>query len=162
MFTIFSCSQTNQCGQSTESAVNIKLLKNSNHEIEDTMTYKLSVFGLNHSDTLINNMLYNDSLDVTNIRLPLAPDINECRFVLIFDSVPERVLSTDTFVRYHLYIDTLTFIYSEKLKLISPECGFTYEFRLNQNATTHHAIDSIAIIQPVITGGNEENLEIFL
>jgi hypothetical protein len=58
--------------------------------------------------------------------------------------------------------DTLIFSHSKKLKLVSHECGFTYQFdslEIEQYST--NIIDSVKIIDSIVTTDYHENIRIY-
>ena len=84
-------------------------------------------------------------------------------FTLITDTifVPDTTLIDHFITKY--YRDTMIIDYSHKLKLVSPQCGFVTVFQLNQIVSSHNAIDSTQIKNPVIDiDNNEENIKIFI
>jgi hypothetical protein len=160
--TIYSCVQKEICSQATEPIISIGFYSQKNGEIEDTLLFDLTAKGINRPDTLPDSLPYKNVKNIKNIKLPLAPDKDQCSFILDFDSVPEIIRGTDTTTVYHSFIDTIHFSYSRQLKLLSPECGFTMDLNLKLPIYSRNAIDSIVVVQPNIQAGNEENVKIFL
>jgi hypothetical protein len=125
------------------------------------LKFSLTATGINRPDSFPDSSVYKQYKNVS-IKLPLAPSANSCGFVLFFDSIPEIIIHKDTFYFYNSFTDTIFFQYTGKPKLLSPDCGFIMEFKIENVSHTHHGIDSIFLIQPNINTSNEENLKIFL
>lgn len=87
--------------------------------------------------------------------------------------VPLRVTTRSTqyaMWRYHvsadgdstLLRDTITFNYEPVPYYSSRECGAMYNFDMSTVTTTHHGIDSVALVQPVVTNELRESLRVYL
>lgn len=70
------------------------------------------------------------------------------------------VISVNTNVNV-VVSDTLTIDYTSSPYFASAECGAMYKFNINGVAATHNIIDSIALVQPVVTNVNVESLRVY-
>lgn len=59
------------------------------------------------------------------------------------------------------YNDTLQFVYTSHPWLVSEECGASYRYRITQMLYTRHIIDSVAILDSMITNLDRETIRIF-
>jgi hypothetical protein len=57
--------------------------------------------------------------------------------------------------------DTIEFLYSSSIHLLSKECGYTFFFDLDTVLYSRNIIDSLSIVKKTITTFNEENMHIF-
>jgi hypothetical protein len=161
-----SCEQNINCDQEKQSHFNIGFYTHKNGEVKDSLIDNFTLNGIDRPDSLPDSILYNAVNNINRILLPPAPNQDYCDFVLFFDSIPEiHTINTvvppvDTVIYIAIY-DTISLRYTRKLRLISPECGFTNDYKLEQITTSHNAIDSASIIKQEITSGYEENIKIF-
>jgi hypothetical protein len=79
------------------------------------------------------------------IILPLSP-ADTTSFVITFDTT----------------VDTLTFFHETFKKYDSMETGFYYDFKIKSVEQTHHRIESIQIIDSLVTKDWHENIELYL
>ena len=57
--------------------------------------------------------------------------------------------------------DTLTLAYRPIPYFASAECGAMYNFEITSVTTTHHSIDSVQVVKPVIDNGSDVALRVF-
>jgi len=100
----------------------------------------ITVFGIG-KDT---NKLYNKSVKISAISLPLDASSETCGFVMIINGIT----------------DTLKFTYSRYPHLISKECGITFFYILESHQWSGTAVDSIIIMNANITTFHGENIRI--
>jgi hypothetical protein len=77
--------------------------------------------------------------------LPLSPN-DITRFLISFDS----------------QVDTLTFIHETFQKYDSMETGFYFEFKIISIGSSHHRIDSIELLDSLVTKNWHENIKLYL
>lgn len=58
--------------------------------------------------------------------------------------------------------DTLTMVYTASPYFASEECGAAYRYRLHQVDYTRHMLDSVAVLDSLITNVDCERLQLFL
>jgi hypothetical protein len=158
--TLFRCSE--QCSQSIESSANIRFIAVSNSRVQSTPVFNLTATGIDRPDSFPDSSIYKNAQKSSKIKVPFDPNADRCSYMFFFDSIPERIIHKDTFLFYHSFRDTIHFIYSRKLKLLTPECGFIMEFRIDSVVFTHNGIDSVSVTQPDINTSNEENIKIYI
>jgi len=89
--------------------------------------------------------LYANSKNLTKITLPLRQDIE----------------TTDYILTYHQLNDTLSIRHSNTQQFVSVECGCASLHDILSVQTTHHWIDSIAIVETSINRTGATNIQIF-
>ncbi len=85
------------------------------------------------------------------------------------DSVIQEIIfplttkeSTTYQIKFDSKIDTITFIHQTSQKYASMETGFYYEYKLKSIEYTKHRIDSIQIIDSLVTQKWHENITLYL
>lgn len=136
----FSCESEESCEQSTISALNAGFYSIVDSLPESITIDNFSVFGVGREDSL----LFNQANSVSSFVLPLSPSCDTTKFVL--------TVGTET--------DTITFMYSRELHLLSMECGFTTYFYIEKTENTFNVIDSISVVKKNVTTGDDENIQI--
>jgi len=58
--------------------------------------------------------------------------------------------------------DTIIFLYSRELYLLSMECGFTTYYYIERIDNTSNTIDSVSVVNEKVTTGDDENIQIYL
>jgi hypothetical protein len=79
------------------------------------------------------------------IILPLSPN-DTTSFVITFDAT----------------MDTLTFLHETFKKYDTMETGFYYDFKIKSIESTHHRVESVQIIDSLVTKDWHENIELYL
>lgn len=100
---------------------------------------KITVWGIG-----LENLWVRDSV-LQEIILPLS-DNDTTSYLIWFDSQP----------------DTIRFIHETTQKYASMESGFYYEYKLRSIDCTHHRIDSIRILDSLVTKKWNENIKLYL
>ena len=85
---------------------------------------------------------------VQEVYLPLRVGVSSTQWV--FDYNTEGVIS-----------DTLSLTYEAIPYFSSVECGAMYNFKLNKVTVTHHVIDSVAVVKPVIDNVADVAIRLF-
>jgi hypothetical protein len=139
---IYSCDAP-PCEDSDGVNVNIGFYKFDGKALKDTLIDSLNIFLKNDSLTHFwdGTKIKTDSVD-----LPLSMLTDSSTFIFRFDS--------------SVY-DTITFRYTQYLKLVSHECGFVNFFNITSCETTTNRIDSVWIRKDLVEYGNEENVKIY-
>ena len=101
----------------------------------------LSVRGLGREDSL----LYAAVNNTRTISLPMNGVASESGFIIDFDQGT----------------DTIWFSYEVVPFFLSPECGFIFEFDLQEISHTRNLIDSVIIVTSRITTLDETNILIY-
>ncbi|MCF0218415.1 MAG: hypothetical protein HUK14_01410 [Muribaculaceae bacterium] len=57
--------------------------------------------------------------------------------------------------------DTLVFEYSAHPYLVSQECGASFRYKIKKLTATHHLIDSVVILDSMITNVDRETLKVY-
>ena len=133
---IISCTPES-CLEKTESFLDASFY------IGDTATPpdSLTIFGAGRDTSKI----YSSKAAVKIANLPLDPQTGSSVFVIKINGTT----------------DTLSFSYYSYPHLISRECGYTYYHNIEPPVFTMHIIDSIRVINKVITPKDEENIRIY-
>ena len=138
----FSCESDESCEQSTVSVLNAGF-----YTVVDSLPISASVgnftvYGIGRADSLI----YDQASSVGSFGLPLSPSCDTTGFVL--------TMGTET--------DTIIFLYSRELHLLSLECGFTTYYYIERINNTSNTIDSVSVVNEKVTTGDDENIQIYL
>ncbi len=138
----FSCESEESCEQSTVSALNAGFYTIVDSLPESTKIDNFTVYGIGRADSLI----YDQASSVGNFILPLSPSCDTTGFVF--------TLGAET--------DTVIFLYSRELHLLSMECGFVTYYYIEKIDNTSNTIDSVIVVNEKVTTGNDENIQIYL
>lgn len=86
---------------------------------------------------------------VNEVYFPLRPSTDFCQFELNYnvDGIPT---------------DTISIRYSSKPAFASVDCGAMLNFEISKFDYTRHAIDSVALVRPVVTNENAVTFRIFM
>lgn len=90
-----------------------------------------------------------DNESVSELYLPLPPAAKECQFEFNYNT--EGAPS-----------DTLTLHYTATPAFAGVDCGAMYYFEITSHRHTHHAIDSVALVNPLVTNANAVTFRIFM
>lgn len=100
-----------------------------------------SLFLLNGSSPV-----YSTVVNATSFTLPLNPATDSAKYLIsVTGSSP----------------DTLTIVYTTQSVNLSLDCGNIFENNITALRTTTHTLDSVKIVQPVITNEPLENARIY-
>jgi len=105
----------------------------------------LTIVGIDSLGQLIDSVLYNNSKNISSVKLPLNKFSKESKFLLILNDE----------------LDTITIHYTNHLQYLSFECGSIITHTIDTVYATSHFIDSLTIVEPDITTLDVENLQIF-
>lgn len=139
---IYSC-EAPPCADSYGVRVNVGFYHFDGNALKDTLIDSLKIYLKNDSSTLFFNGM---TTRTDSIALPLSMLADSSTFVFQFDS---------------LATDTLTFKYTQYLKLVSHECGFVNFFNITSLETTNHRIDSVWVRKTLVEYGTNENIKIY-
>ena len=138
----FSCESDESCEQSTASVLNAGFYTIVDSIPKLKKINDFTVYGISREDSLI----YDQASSVGSFDLPLSPNCDTTGFVF--------TMGTET--------DTIIFLYSRELHLLSMECGFTTFYYIEKINNTTNTIDSVSVINKKVTTGDDENIQIFL
>jgi hypothetical protein len=89
--------------------------------------------------------LWADKTSMTKITLPLSPN-DTTSYLITFDSTT----------------DTITFLHETYQKYLSMETGFYFEYKLRSIEYSHNRIDSVQIIDSLVTTKWHENIKLYI
>ncbi len=138
----YSCESEKKCELSTVSILNAGFYSVPDSIPEAVFVDDLTIYGIGREDSLI----YDQASSVGSFVLPLSPSCDTTGFVF--------TLGADT--------DTIIFLYSRELHLLSMECGFTTYYYIERIDNTSNVIDSISVVNEKVTTGDDENIQIYL
>lgn len=144
---ISSCVKQDICDDDSQSylVAGFKTL-NADDEVTDTTLADLSIYGIREGKT--DSLLY-DSVSVSEVGLPLDPNMDFSHFVL----------------SNGISHDTLQLTYTSEIYLVSYTCGFAVRFTLDQYRNTGSWIGDMELISGEIDAeleSNETHLWIYL
>lgn len=138
----FSCESEESCEQSTVSALNAGFYSIQDSIPESTTVDNFTIYGIGSEDSLI----YDQASSVGSFILPLSPSCDTTGFVFTLGAAT----------------DTVTFLYSRELHMLSMECGFVTYYYIERIDNTSNTIDSISVVNKKVTTGDDENIQIYL
>lgn len=154
------CSSNKICTQPTESYVILGFYSLFSGGSEDTAAYRLTVSGTPPPDS--NPLLYSNRANQKKIVLPLSNELDYSSFLLTF-KVPDTIPVDDTFrIEYPEFTDEVTLFYQRNLRLVSPECGFSYEYQIDSVLFERTIIRNLEIINATVTPDEIEHIKIYL
>jgi len=136
------CQMSSKCTESITVNLHASFVTLVNSTDRDTTLSGLEIYGVGREDSILTT----GKTSVRNIDLPLAPDRDSCSYVFLYNSIA----------------DTLCFSYIRTVRLLSFECGFIQEYHDLKVTTTFHHLDSVAVINSLVTNTDDENLKIYL
>ena len=89
---------------------------------------------------------------VSECYLPLRATVNTTQYELRYGTEEGKASVADT----------ITFNYKPVPYFSSHECGAMYNFEVSSLTTTHHVIDSVTLVNPVITNTTNVALRIYI
>jgi hypothetical protein len=152
-----SCTKEDFCINDVVAYLNIGFYTWQNGERMTKTIKKFTANGIS-SDSLI----YNSKSNVKTIALPLSNRSDSSKFIFTFIVEIPAENEEDPPVN-QTFTDTIDFIYTRHMYLVSPLCGFAFNYNLLNSYSTHNYIDSVLIVnQHVIINPEEkvENIEI--
>lgn len=99
-----------------------------------------------------DSLLYPSGMKLSQIYLPLRSTVNSTSF---FFHYTQKAIA-DTRLN-----DTITLGYTSTPYFVSEECGAMYRYNITSVAYTRHIIDSLAVIDSLITNTDIERIKIF-
>jgi hypothetical protein len=138
LFLLLSCTPQ-PCIEESVSAVKGSFYITGSDKVQTADSVTLYGIGV---DTV---MLYDKSINISKIEMPLNPDEETSSFLLKTNGIS----------------DTITFTYTSFPYLVSKECGFTFYHTIESVTSTKNLIDTVLIRYSTITTGDEENIRIF-
>ena len=136
-----ACDDDLRCIETVDNNMIVGFYKVVNKTVSDTTLNDVSVWGKSSPDTLI----YNSADKIKKLRLPLDSSTDSSEFELQFGS----------------YSGSLRVVYEQEMKQISIECGFYSEYTITRGLYSDLPVDSVVIVNPIVTSTNEENIRIY-
>lgn len=130
------------CEESSTVQSGIGFYTLSSGQQQDTTLPQLSVIARG----AMQDSLYSQEA-LSNIDLPLNENADSSIFSLQPDGTG--------------IADTLRIRYKRQLTFLSPGCGFVTFFTIDTVITTHHHIDSVAIVSKKVINLNAENIQLY-
>lgn len=109
---------------------------------------KISIGGVDAPD---DSLIVNNS-SASEVYLPFRAEYDETRFYIHYH---QRGIDDPA------YNDTLTFRYDRVPYFASEECGAMYKYEITDFTSTYHLIDSVALLDVVITNADREKIRIY-
>jgi len=135
-----ACNPSKRCLEETDVFMHVRFVTTDEGEDRDTTLQEAQIYGVGREDSLL---AYGS---IHKIDLPLNAHYDSTAFVIVSDTLK----------------DTLTCRYTRTTRLLSFECGFIAEFHDLQLQITHHFLDSVTVINPLVTNTDDENVKIYL
>lgn len=140
---VISCEDYKDCNSPVKTSLGVGFFHMVDQKEVDSTLPALTMFGLGREDSLLA-----DKERVDKVFVPLDQTRDETSFFLRPDSTRQNG-------------DTILIRYKRNLHFVSSGCGFTTFYQLDTLISTHHIIDSIALVNKKITTTNATNLKIF-
>jgi hypothetical protein len=137
---IYSC-ETPRCEDSDGVKANIGFYHFDGKALQDTLIDSLDIYLKNDSATH-----FLEETKIGSVSLPLSMIADSSTFIFKYGSASS---------------DTITFRYTQYMKLVSHACGFVNYFNIISYETTTNQIDSIWIRKDLVEYGTEENIKIY-
>jgi len=106
----------------------------------------LTVNGVDSLGSIVDSILYNNSKNVSVIKLPLNKFSNESKFIIRFNNSIQ-----DTLIVFHTNYD----------QYLSFECGMIRNHLIDTVLITNHFVDSVKIEEHNVSTIDAEHLQIF-
>lgn len=113
---------------------------------------KLKISGVNIGGVGAETLLLGRSESASQVYLPLRSTLTSTAFYLNY--------ATDSITGYQ-YNDTITFDYESIPYFVSEECGAMYYYKVGELQSTHLLIDSVKLLEPLITNTDVERVKIY-
>jgi hypothetical protein len=112
----------------------------------DTITVRgIEIDSITGNEKQVDSLLYNHTLNISKIFLPLHKFINKSRYLINLNGI------SDTMTIYHTNYD----------QYLSLECGCIKIHNIDSIHTTKHFIDSIRIVVSNVNNVNAEHIHIY-
>jgi Family of unknown function (DUF6452) len=141
-----ACTNDETCRKNRYVSLQVSLYKVALNPLNNTLVASawsadsISVQGIG-----VDSILYKNSKKISQINLNLKKLDNQTAYQLIINKV----------------IDTLTVTHTNTTEFLSLECGCLKTYKIDSVFVTHHAIDSIQIINHQVNTDNATNIRIF-
>lgn len=99
-----------------------------------------------------DSLLINNGSDVNSVYLPLRSTQSATAYFIHYE---QKALSDPRFN------DTITFHYTSIPYFVSEECGAMFRYSISSYSYTRHLIDSVGIIDTLITNADIERIRIY-
>lgn len=99
-----------------------------------------------------NDTLILDNTNAKQVYLPFRSQFNSTAFYIHYNQFA---------ISSPLLNDTITFNYNPLPYFVSEECGAMYQYTIKNVAYTHHLIDSVVIIDSIISNVDIERIKIY-
>lgn len=113
---------------------------------------KLKISGINIGGVGVETLLLSSSESAAQVYLPLRSTQSSTAFYFNY--------GTDSITGYQ-YNDTITFDYESIPYFVSEECGAMYYYKVGKLQSTHLLIDSVKLLEPLITNTDVERVKIY-
>jgi len=160
-----SCSKENLCLFDTIAYMKISFysLDEDEGEFVETPVDTFSAAGVLPGSLIY---FYNAKTRLSDISLPLSNLSDTTRYIFSFNSEQMFIdtLTDDTTFTYDPILDTIDFVYLRQLYMITPVCGFGYNYELEEVFSTDNFVDSTRINYPQVllkSQGDAENIQLF-
>ncbi len=154
LFFLISCEEGTNCDASIN-AVKIKFKKELLKNTKDTTITGFGARGI--YPEIKDSILYNNDDKFLTTTLPLSKNSDTSVYEFYFYHPKDTILNT-TFK-----IDTVFFVYSRKVELVSSDCGFVIRFDLKSVLLkSNRVIKGITLKKPVIDNLTDPNVEVIL
>jgi hypothetical protein len=90
----------------------------------------------------------------SQVYLPFRADATSTAFYINYVFSDESLNTT-------AWNDTITFHYTASPYFASSECGAMYQYLISSVDCTHHIVDSVAVVDPLITNVESERIKIY-
>lgn len=140
---VASCENYKDCNSPVETALGLSFNQVVDEVKKDSILPALTMYGIGREDSLLA-----DEGRTSGIYVPLDQNRDMTRFYIR----PDTTMNNG---------DTLTLQYKRTLSFVSSGCGFTTLFDLDTAYSTHHYIDSIALVNRKIIPSNAINIQIY-
>lgn len=88
----------------------------------------------------------------SQVYLPMRPSADQVAWMIEY-----KQIALDTY----LLNDTIRIGYQPIAYFASQECGAMYAYRIRSLSTTHHVIDSVTVIDSLVTNIDQESIKIY-
>ena len=136
------CQHAPKCLEPYDVYLHARFVTLAGTQEKDTLLMNADIYGIDREDSLITA----GKESFSKIDFPPDPDRDYCSFVF----------------RYNGLSDTLVFSYLRSVRLLSYECGFIQEYENLGVEYTMHQIDSIAVVDTLVSNKDDENIKIYL
>lgn len=109
----------------------------------------ISLYGIGQKS---DSLLINVGRNVSTLNLPFRNDADTTQYVIRYDIQALALMNV---------CDTLTFVYTRYPHFISPQCGVTFNYKIEHFHYTHYMLDSAALVVDEVTNRDQETLHLY-